>query len=170
MKVRIKRDQIDEYFKGTFVNICLTELECEFGRLFAEEIEFEISEDQIVDEKTVVNNDFYSPKVADFRGGTEWNTFNVFHYPPKKYEVTHWAPLPEMPKEKRWRPNLMNEFYFISPEGSIGRKEYPHYMHWSSSEFNNLIRNFLGVYKTKEEAESMRDKIKKFVAEEIGEA
>lgn len=63
MKVRIKREQIDEHFSHMFVNICLTELEREFGRLFAEETEFEISEDQIVNEKSILREEWIGKRV-----------------------------------------------------------------------------------------------------------
>ena len=113
----------------------------------------------------VVNNDFYSPKVADFRGGTEWDIFYVFHYPPKKYEVTHWAPLPEMPKKKRWMPKEGDYFSWINDSGEIFGTIYR-----EGSFDQKAMKNVFGIYRSLDEAEAMVHKIRKFVESEIGEA
>lgn len=82
--------------------------------------------------------------------------------------VTHWAPLPEMPKKKRWRPKEDEKYFFISSDyDKIECRLWVNKgVYWN----DECKRSFLGVYKTKEEAELIRDKIKKFVESEIGEA
>lgn len=89
---------------------------------------------------------------------SKWNIFNV----------THWAPLPEMPKKKRWRPKEDEKYFFISSNyDKIGVRLWVNKgVYWN----DECKRSFLGVYKTKEEAELIHNKIKKFVESEIGEA
>ena len=81
-----------------------------------------------------------------------------------KYYFTHWAPIPKIPKKKRWRPKEQENFHFICTNDCIFSLD------WISGIADyEYFRRFLGVYKTEEEAKSMMDKIKKFVTNEIGE-
>ena len=88
--------------------------------------------------------------------------------PYRNKDITHWAPLPEMPKKKRWRPKEDEKYFFISSNyDKIGVRLWVNKgVYWN----DECKRSFLGVYKTKEEAELIHNKIKKFVESEIGEA
>lgn len=83
-------------------------------------------------------------------------------------KFTHWAHLPEMPKKKRWKPREDEKYFFISSDyDKIECRLWVNKgVYWN----DECKRSFLGVYKTKEYAEYMRDKIKKLVESEIGEA
>lgn len=78
--------------------------------------------------------------------------------------VTHWAPLPEMPKKKRWMPKKGELVYGIKSTGKVLSGP------WADIDVDNEARNLFGIYKTRDEAEQMLEKIKKFVESEIGEA
>lgn len=75
--------------------------------------------------------------------------------------ITHWMPLPDPPKKKRWIPNDSETCYMIDFKGEINRLAY-------SAIYVNYFR-LTGYYKTHAEALNMRDKIKAFVTEQIGE-
>lgn len=82
------------------------------------------------------------------------------------FVVTHWMPLPEPPKRVRWKPKDGDEWFLIKANGSP--------IHFISTipEMGYQLTNdwkFLGVYRTREEAEAMAEKIRAFVAKEIGE-
>jgi len=80
--------------------------------------------------------------------------------------TTHWAPLPELPKKKRWRIGARENGYYISDEGlvvpCVGGEEG-----MINPVYDQMC--FLGVYRTVEEAEAMRAAIKAFITEKIGE-
>lgn len=78
-------------------------------------------------------------------------------------KVTHWLPFTP-PKKKRWHPPLCHDCWIITADGSL--IEEPYYL---TAKSNSDVKNFLGVYKTREDAERMRDAIKAFVTEKIGE-
>ena len=61
--------------------------------------------------------------------------------------------LPEE-KPKRWKPRKGNEFFSIYTDGAI--EQYI----WEGSEYDNQIHQFGNCFKTREEAELMRDKIR----------
>lgn len=78
---------------------------------------------------------------------------------------THWMPRPPDPVKKRWRPTKYEPYFFIDDDGYVDSNN-------NRAPCTNLLegrRSCFGVYKTKEEAEIMRDKIKDFVTKEIGE-
>lgn len=68
------------------------------------------------------------------------------------------------PKKKRWKPKVGQEFFCFSSFGDISGDRCV------NSKYEDAIRSILGVYKTREEAKAMRDKILAFVTEQIGEA
>ena len=75
---------------------------------------------------------------------------------------THWMPRPPDPVKKRWHPKDGEYYYAISNLGGCAIDN------WSECAVDSKRRNTFGVYKTKEEAEIMRGKIKDFVTKEIG--
>lgn len=75
-----------------------------------------------------------------------------------KIWITHWAHI-NKPEKKRWLPEEGEEFWLILDNcvvPSIWHKAYCYY------------REGFGVYKTKDEAEAMLNKMKSMVTEEIG--
>jgi len=70
----------------------------------------------------------------------------------------------ELPEKKRWRPAKCEPYFYICSDGIIDSN--------NNRGPNSLEdrRSYSGVYKTKEEAEEMAQKIKDFVTKEIGEA
>lgn len=77
---------------------------------------------------------------------------------------THWMYRPPDPVKKRWHPKDGEYYYAISNLGGCAIDN------WSEYAVDSKRRNTFGVYKTKEEAEIMRGKIKDFVTKEIGES
>lgn len=79
---------------------------------------------------------------------------------------THWMPLPEPPKKIRWTPKDGEEWFSIKLNG-----ELIHFISTAPLMGYQLTNDwkFLGVYRTREEAKIMRDKIARFVSDEIGE-
>lgn len=77
-------------------------------------------------------------------------------------KVTHWMPLPDPPKKVRWMPKDGEIVYVLCADGSSVYVRY-------DGLINKINHSYCGVYKTKEQAASMRDKIKAFVTSEIGE-
>lgn len=75
--------------------------------------------------------------------------------------TTHWAPLPELPKKKRWMPSENDQIWRITISGGLETIEYHAY--------NSIYRDYLGVYKSRGHAQEMADAIKAFVTEKIGE-
>ena len=112
------------------------------------------------------NPDFEWPKqnekvlLADFNGAAWVSYFNGVDID----IVEAWAKI-EPPKKKRWRPTKYELYFFIDDDGYVDFNN-------NCAPCTNLLegrRSCFGVYKTKEEAEIMRDKIKDFVTKEIGE-
>lgn len=66
------------------------------------------------------------------------------------------------PKKKRWMPKEDEEVWFIEIYGLNAEK-------WKGVHGDLVNRACLGVYRTEKEAEEMRDKIRAFVTEQIGE-
>jgi len=84
--------------------------------------------------------------------------------------ISHWMPLPEPPKKVRWKPKDGEACWVIESEIHGGDECRVFCKSWLSiSTISHSIRDFLGVYRTKEEAEVMREKIAAFVSKEIGE-
>lgn len=75
--------------------------------------------------------------------------------------TTHWAPLPELPKKKRWMPSENDQIWRITISGGLETIEYHAY--------NSIYRDYLGVYKSRGHAQEMADAIKAFITEKIGE-
>lgn len=76
--------------------------------------------------------------------------------------IEAWADI-EKPKKKRWKPELEEKYWAILGRGYI-REDI-----WGGYNVDSSARESLGLYKTKEEAEAMFQKIKDFVTKEIGE-
>lgn len=72
--------------------------------------------------------------------------------------ITHWYPF-NLPFKKRWKPKDGEMYYTLF---NLSFHEYYNITH-------EYEREYFGVYKTEEEAQKMRDKIRKFITEEIGE-
>ena len=68
--------------------------------------------------------------------------------------ITHWAHI-NKPVKKRWMPNKNDDYYVPNTSDGSVHKSY-----WVNDPLDIERRNLVGVYKTKEEAEQMRDKIK----------
>lgn len=67
------------------------------------------------------------------------------------------------PPKERWMPSKFEEFYVINAAGDVCVG------YWQSHPYDISYRSFMGVYKTREEAKAMSEKIKNFVTSEIGE-
>ena len=69
------------------------------------------------------------------------------------------------PVKRRWKPSIFGtQVWSLDGNGDIAK------WNWSDCCYNHQkIIEFLGVYKTKEEAEAMRDKLREFVKTHIGE-
>jgi hypothetical protein len=69
----------------------------------------------------------------------------------------------ELPEKKRWRPVKSEPYFFICDDGVIDS---------NNNRGPNSLEDrcsYSGVYKTRQEAEEMAQKIKDFVTKEIGE-
>ena len=83
---------------------------------------------------------------------------------PWRGRALYWMELPDIPKPKRWTPKEGEKFYYMNITGSY-ESDY-----WKEDFLKyEAAKNFLGVYKTKDDCIEMMSKIIDLVAKEIGE-
>jgi len=56
--------------------------------------------------------------------------------------------------EEEWEPEINKPFYFINVLGDVDSTK------WMDESFDNRVKNFLGIYRTKEDAEKALKDIK----------
>ena len=61
----------------------------------------------------------------------------------------------------RWKPEYDDNWYFINPTGEVIERI------WVNSQFDNLCLEFGNCFRTKEEAESARNKIKELLNNKV---
>ncbi len=78
-------------------------------------------------------------------------------YPREKhiFEEPMEDPRPAEPVEE-W-PKRWNICWQLTLDGEVGKRE------WNGGNIDKGLRDFLGLYRTREEAESVRDKVREFV-------
>lgn len=83
---------------------------------------------------------------------------------PWRNRVLYWMELPDIPKPKRWSPKEGEKFWFMNITGSYESDYWNDgFLKWEAA------KNFLGVYKTKDDVIDMMGKIIDLVTKEIGE-